>query len=79
MPFTRRRLLTTVLPAAGMAAAGFGGLLPARAQDPLFFRIGTGTTGGTYFPIGGIIAGAISGPRACRPAAAPAAAAASPA
>lgn len=62
MPLTRRRLLTTVLPAAGMAAAGLGGVLPARAQDPLFFRIGTGTTGGTYFPIGGIIAGAISGP-----------------
>lgn len=67
MPLTRRRLLTTVLPAAGMAAAGlgiagFGGARSAQAQDPLFFRIGTGTTGGTYFPIGGIIAGAISGP-----------------
>ncbi|MGO1076602.1 TAXI family TRAP transporter solute-binding subunit [Inquilinus sp. CA228] len=64
MPLTRRRLLTSVLPAAGMAAAGLGGVRPAWAQtqDPLFFRIGTGTTGGTYFPIGGIIAGAISGP-----------------
>ena len=62
MPLTRRRLLTTVLPAAGLAAAGLGRAPPARAQDPFFFRIGTGTTGGTYFPIGGIIAGAISGP-----------------
>ncbi len=32
------------------------------AQDIRFFRIGTGTTGGTYFPIGSIIATAISGP-----------------
>ncbi|MGK9165496.1 TAXI family TRAP transporter solute-binding subunit [Inquilinus limosus] len=62
MPLTRRRLLTSVLPAAGLAAAGLGGVGPARAQDPVFFRIGTGTTGGTYFPIGGILAGAISGP-----------------
>ena len=41
------------------------GLLPAAgaiAQELRFFRLGTGTTGGTYFPIGGIIAGAISGP-----------------
>ena len=33
-----------------------------------FFRIGTGSTGGTYFPVGGIIANAISNPpgsRAC--------------
>ena len=37
-------------------------------QDITFFRIGTGTTGGVYFPIGGIIANAISNPpgsRAC--------------
>jgi len=40
----------------------------ASAQDMSFFRIGTGTTGGVYFPIGGIIANAISNPpgsRAC--------------
>ena len=38
------------------------------AQDMKFFRIGTGSAGGTYFPIGGIIANAISNPpgsRAC--------------
>lgn len=38
------------------------------AQDINFFRIGTGGAGGTYFPIGGIIANAISNPpgsRAC--------------
>jgi uncharacterized protein len=40
----------------------------AIAQDMQFFRIGTGGAGGTYFPIGGIIANAISNPpgsRAC--------------
>lgn len=40
----------------------------AAAQDMKFFRIGTGGAGGTYFPIGGIIANAISNPpgsRAC--------------
>src|SRR5262245_10147910 len=43
--------------------AGFGVLgltgLPAAAQQK-FFRIGTGGTGGTYYPLGGIIANAIS-------------------
>ena len=52
----------------------FGGLgvallgAPAAAQDITFFRIGTGGTVGTYFPIGGLIANAISNPpgsRAC--------------
>lgn len=40
----------------------------AAAQDARFFRIGTGGIGGTYYPIGGIIASAISSPpgsRAC--------------
>ncbi|MFK7751650.1 MAG: TAXI family TRAP transporter solute-binding subunit [Sedimentitalea sp.] len=40
----------------------------AVAQEMKFFRIGTGGAGGTYFPIGGIIANAISNPpgsRAC--------------
>jgi TRAP transporter TAXI family solute receptor len=37
------------------------------AQDIQFFRIGTGTTGGTYFPIGGIIANVISGPPGAPP------------
>nr|WP_245827367.1 TAXI family TRAP transporter solute-binding subunit [Roseovarius gaetbuli] len=49
-----------------MAGALLAG--PALAQDMTFFRIGTGGAGGTYFPIGGIIANAISNPpgsRAC--------------
>lgn len=38
------------------------------AQDtPIFFRIGTGSTAGTYFPIGGLIASAISHPPGSRP------------
>ncbi|MGD9846451.1 MAG: TAXI family TRAP transporter solute-binding subunit [Variibacter sp.] len=34
----------------------------AMAQGPKFFRIGTGGTAGTYYPVGGIIANAISNP-----------------
>lgn len=57
------RILLTATFAAGLAAAGF-----AAAQDVSFFRIGTGGTAGTYYPIGGVIANAISNPpgsRAC--------------
>ncbi|BBK43149.1 hypothetical protein STVA_31690 [Allostella vacuolata] len=39
----------------------------AQAQAPQFFRIGTGGAGGTYFPIGGIIATGISNPPGSRP------------
>lgn len=38
-----------------------------QAQTPSFFRIGTGGAGGTYFPIGGTIANAISAPVGSRP------------
>ena len=54
------KLLTTAA-ATMIASAAF-------AQDPTFFRIGTGGAGGTYFPIGGTIANGISSPpgaRAC--------------
>lgn len=39
----------------------------ASAQEPQFFRIGTGGTAGTYYPIGGLIANAISNPPGSRP------------
>jgi uncharacterized protein len=39
---------------------------PALAQDITFFRIATGGTAGTYFPIGGLIANAISNPPGSR-------------
>lgn len=67
-PLRRLRLWALVL----LALPG-SGLSPAQAQDVdeaemRFVRIGTGPTGGTYFPMGGLIANAISNPpgsRAC--------------
>ena len=52
-----------IVAVAGSIAAG-----AAAAQEMQFFRIATGGTAGTYFPIGGLIANAISNPpgsRAC--------------
>ena len=45
---------------AGLSTLGLAGA-PALAQQR-FFRIGTGGTGGTYYPVGGMIANAISTP-----------------
>jgi uncharacterized protein len=58
---TRRATISGSLAGAAVAA------LPARAQDITFFRILTGGTVGTYFPIGGVIANAISNPPGSRP------------
>ena len=44
---------------AAIALAGASGFAPASAQQQ-FFRIGTGGTAGTYYPVGGMIANAIS-------------------
>src|SRR5438046_7136398 len=59
----RRAAMAGALGVTGLAA------LPLRAQqDITFFRILTGGTAGTYYPIGGLIANAISNPpgsRAC--------------
>ncbi|WP_138466163.1 TAXI family TRAP transporter solute-binding subunit [Poseidonocella sp. HB161398] len=49
------------------ALAGLLLAAPAIAQAPSFFRIGTGGAGGTYYPIGGLIANAISSPPGSRP------------
>jgi len=43
------------------------GLGPAFAQNLNFFTIGTGGTGYTYYPVGGVIANAISNPPRSRP------------
>ena len=47
-----------------LAGAGAAGLLSgprgAAAQDAIFFRIGTGSTAGTYYPVGTVIANIIS-------------------
>ena len=40
---------------------------PSTAQEPRFFRIGTGGTAGTYYPVGAVIANAISNPPGSRP------------
>lgn len=51
-----------------MALASCLLLAPAtNAQDLQFFRIGTGGVSGTYYPIGGMIAGIISNPPGSRP------------
>ncbi|MDH3634811.1 MAG: TAXI family TRAP transporter solute-binding subunit [Gammaproteobacteria bacterium] len=42
-------------------------IFPTQADDLQFFRIGTGGVGGTYYPIGGIIASAVSNPPGSRP------------
>ncbi|MQX37751.1 TAXI family TRAP transporter solute-binding subunit [Roseospira navarrensis] len=79
---TRRDILGRALRlGGGLLAVGAIGLRPgagstagpAQAQDPntaigmRFMRIGTGSTAGTYFPIGGLIASAISRPPGARP------------
>ncbi|TPK86884.1 TAXI family TRAP transporter solute-binding subunit [Mesorhizobium sp. B2-4-13] len=51
-----RRAFSMGTGALALAAAG---LSPAHAQQA-FFRIGTGGTSGTYYPVGGLIANAIS-------------------
>src|SRR5260370_30975062 len=48
-------------------ATSLGGRSAAAQQDITFFRIGTGGTAGTYFPIGGLLANAISNPPVSRP------------
>ena len=53
---------SALLGGLGTALAGS----PTLAQDITFFRIGTGGTAGTYFPIGGLIANAISNPPGSR-------------
>ncbi len=63
MMFRNILKLAAAAAVATTLAAGAAG-----AQDMQFFRIATGGTAGTYFPIGGLIANAISNPpgsRAC--------------
>jgi len=55
------RLLGAILGCIALAAGS------AQAQEMKFWRIGTGSAGGTYFPIGALIATAISNPPGARP------------
>lgn len=58
--------MTSKLVGAALTAVILAGSA-AVAQEMKFFRIGTGSAGGTYFPIGGIIANGISNPPGSRP------------
>jgi TRAP transporter TAXI family solute receptor len=58
----RRALIWLIISAVSVVCTGIAG-----AQDMKFFRIGTGGTEGTYYPIGGLIAHAISNPPGSRP------------
>lgn len=60
--------MTFLKTAAWAAALAIGTAGAAAAQDLQFFTIGTGGTAATYYPVGGVIANAISNPpgsRAC--------------
>jgi TRAP transporter TAXI family solute receptor len=61
-------IVTALRTLLAMAACALPALLspPAAAQEIQYHRIGTGSTAGTYFPIGGIIASAISKPPGSR-------------
>lgn len=57
--------LKTLTAALAVATIALGSA--AEAQEMKFFRIGTGGAGGTYYPIGGLIANAVSNPPGSRP------------
>ncbi len=59
-------LKTLVKSGTALALAGAVLATVAVAQDIKFFRIGTGGTAGTYYPIGGLLANAISNPPGSR-------------
>jgi TRAP transporter TAXI family solute receptor len=59
LTLNRRRTMAGL--ACGLATASLLGR-KAAAQAPAFFRIGTGGTAGTYYPVGGLLANAISQP-----------------
>jgi TRAP transporter TAXI family solute receptor len=60
-----RKTLTRIA-AATFGIAALVGATVVGAQQMSFFRIGTGGTAGTYFPIGGLISNAISNPPGSR-------------
>ncbi|MEL7343273.1 MAG: TAXI family TRAP transporter solute-binding subunit [Pseudomonadota bacterium] len=59
-------MFSTLTKAVFAAAAAVTLSLPAQAQDLKFFTIGTGGTAFTYYPVGGVIANAISRPPGSR-------------
>lgn len=57
-----RKFLTAAVAASALLASGV-----ASAQMPSFFRIVSGSAGGNYFPMAGLLANAISNPPGSRP------------
>lgn len=58
-----QRLAVCLLAVAPWPVVGLGTAAgTASAQETLFFRIGTGSISGIYFPVGGLLASAISSP-----------------
>lgn len=64
---TKLAILVAAVAAVLAAGAADAQDEPADAQDMKFFRIASGSAGGTYFPIAGIMAQAISNPPGARP------------
>ena len=60
------RWAESVAATLAIAVTALGLAATSQSQDINFFRIGTGSSAGTYFPIGGIIASAISNPPGSR-------------
>lgn len=60
----RKALVVSLIITGLILGLGFGTVI---AQEMKFFRIGTGGTGGTYYPIGGLISHCISNPPGSRP------------
>ena len=73
MRLTRRQAmlgglgLSVLAPGIALTAAGRADPLGAVESSMRFFRIGTGSTAGTYYPVGGVIAAAISNPPGSHP------------
>jgi TRAP transporter TAXI family solute receptor len=63
--WSRGRTLARAVALSAGLVLGLGAALAA-AQELSFFRIGTGSTAGTYFPVGGLIASAVSNPPGSR-------------
>ena len=57
---------TTVIRILAGASLALGAAV-ASAQAPTFFRIASGSAGGTYYPIAGLLANAVSNPPGSRP------------
>ena len=58
--------LKAVAYSAALASAVIAGGMAAQAQDMKFFRIASGSAGGTYFPMAGLLAQVISNPPGAR-------------